>query len=62
MFKIKTKVMKKHLITFLGHVLLATLHYYLMKHKGYNEFQFISFIVVHAIWHNLMITRIYGLK
>jgi hypothetical protein len=54
--------MKKHLITFLGHVLLATLHYYLMKHKGYNEFQFISFIIVHAIWHNLMITRIYGLK
>jgi heme/copper-type cytochrome/quinol oxidase subunit 4 len=62
MFKIKNKVMKKHLITFLGHVLLTILHYYLIKHKGYNEFQFISFVIVHAIWHDLMITRIYGLK
>jgi hypothetical protein len=61
MFKIKT-VMKKHLITFLGHILLAALHCYFIKHKGHNEFQFISFVIVHAIWHDLMITRIYGLK
>ena len=54
--------MKKHLIAFLGHVLLTILHYYLIKHKGYSDFQFISFVIVHAIWHDLMITRIYGLK
>ena len=57
-------VMKKHLIILLGHILIATLHYYLIVHKGHNEFQFISFIVVHAIWHGLMrkVFRIYGLK
>jgi hypothetical protein len=56
--------MKKHLIILLGHVLIATLHYYLMVYKGHNEFQFLSFIVVHAMWHGLMrkVFRIYGLK
>lgn len=54
--------MKKHFITFLGHILLATLHYYLMSIKGANGFQFFSFIVVHYIWHSLIIDRIYGLK
>jgi hypothetical protein len=56
--------MKKHLIIFLGHVLLAVLHYYLMMHKGISIFQFISFVFTHAVWHRLMgkAFRIYGLK
>jgi len=54
--------MKKHFIAFLGHILLATLHCYLIVHKGNNEFQFISFIIVHYIWHSLIMNRIYGLK
>jgi hypothetical protein len=54
--------MKKHLITFLGHTLLAILHYYLIENKGHNNFQFISFIIVHCMWHNLIMNRIYGLK
>jgi hypothetical protein len=63
MFKIKT-VMKKHFIIFLGHILLATLHYYLMMHKGISIFQFISFVFAHAVWHAIMrkTFRIYGLK
>ena len=56
--------MKKHLAILLGHFLLATLHYYLMLHKGVNGFQFISFTLIHAIWHGMMrqIFCIYGLK
>jgi len=54
--------MKKHLIMLLGHILLAILHYYLMMNKGITEFQFISFAVVHYIWHDLVANRIYGLK
>jgi hypothetical protein len=56
--------MKKHLIILLGHFILASLHYYLMIYKGINEFQFISFIIAHAVWHGVMRHkfRIYGLK
>jgi dTDP-glucose pyrophosphorylase len=53
-------LLKRHQI----YEVIATLHYYLIVHKGHNEFQFLSFIVVHAIWHGLMrkVFRIYGLK
>ena len=56
--------MKKHFITFLGHILLAALHYYLMLTKGVDGFQFISFAFAHTVWHGLMrrTFRIYGLK
>ena len=56
--------MKKNLITLLGHISLATLHYYVMSHKGVDGFQLISFTFAHAVWHGLMrkIFCIYGLK
>lgn len=56
--------MKKHIIIFLGHFALAMLHRYLIKEKGNDGLQFISFVVAHAVWHDLMrkIFRIYGLK
>jgi hypothetical protein len=54
--------MKKHIITFIGHIAIAALHYHLMQTKGITGFQFISFAVVHYVWHDLMINRIYGLK
>jgi uncharacterized membrane protein len=61
MFKIK-KVMKKHLIILLGHILLMALHYYFMKYKGHNSFQVISFAFIHYVWSSIMVKRIYGLK
>jgi len=56
--------MKKHLVTLLGHIALATLHYYVMLNKGVDGLQIFSFIFAHAIWHGLMrrAFRIYGLK
>jgi hypothetical protein len=54
--------MKKHIIALIGHLAIATLHYYLMMIKGITEFQFISFAVVHYVWHDLVINGIYGLK
>ena len=64
MFKIKTKVMKKHIIILLGHIALAILHSYLMGEKGADTLQFVSFVIAHAVWHSLMrkVFRIYGLK
>jgi len=54
--------MKKHIITLLGHFAIATLHYHLMTTKNITDFQFISFAIVHFVWHDLMTNRIYGLK
>lgn len=56
--------MKKHLIILLGHALIAMLHCYFISYKGHNEFQFMSFIFIHAVWHGSMrrVFRIYGLK
>lgn len=54
--------MKKHIIILIGHIAITALHYYLMTTKGITDFQFISFAVVHYVWHDLMINRIYGLK
>ena len=54
--------MKKHLITLLGHIAIAILHYHLMITKGVTSFQFLSFAFVHYIWHDLVMNRIYGLK
>ncbi len=54
--------MKKHIIALIGHIAIATLHLHLINTKGMTGFQFISFAVVHYVWHDLMINRIYGLK
>lgn len=57
-------IMKKHIIIFLGHLALAMLHHYLIKEKGNDSLQFVSFVITHAVWHSLMrkIFCIYGLK
>ena len=54
--------MKKHIIAFIGHIVIAVLHYHLMMNKGTDGFQFISFMFIHYVWHDLIINRIYGLK
>ena len=54
--------MKKHIITFAGHIALAILHRYLMEVKGISVSQFVTFFVAHFIWHYTIMYRIYGLK
>lgn len=52
-------------IMLLGTLTLILSHNYLMRVKGIDLFQFMSFVVLHGIWYNfcmkiLLRRRIYG--
>ena len=53
------------LIMLLGHMTLASLHFYtIILNKGLDGFQMFSFLVMHAMWYdfylNVIKKRIYG--
>jgi hypothetical protein len=53
------------LIMLLGHMTLASLHFYtIILNKGLDGFQMFSFLVIHIMWYdfylNVIKKRIYG--
>jgi hypothetical protein len=47
------------LLTLLGHAILIQLHRYHISVVGFNLLQFVGFMSLHAVWHALMLKRLY---
>ena len=47
------------LVMLLGHLILIYIHRYSMSIAGINPLQFITFMLLHAIWHFLVAKRLY---
>jgi hypothetical protein len=55
------------LIMLLGHMILASLHFYIIiLNKGLDGFQMFSFLIIHIMWSdfhtNIIKKRIYGFR
>jgi hypothetical protein len=47
------------LLTLLGHVILIQSHRYHINIVGFNILQFVGFMSLHAVWHALMLRKLY---
>jgi len=47
------------LLTLLGHIILICFHHYHINIIGFNILQFVGFMSLHAIWHALMLRKLY---